>query len=515
MTSAADTAGWLSLLPPVAAIVLAVWSRHVVLSLFVGLWFGVTMLEEWNPFAGLYSLVVDFAWVQVTDPWNVSVLVLMLCIGGFVELVVRSGAAEAFAVSLCRLVTNRVRAHGAVWFSGIVVFFSDSANPLILGPLFRPLFDRLKLSREKLAYLIDSTASPICILIPITSWVAYVLSLLAREYADLPVTEAPMQTYLRSIPFQFYALASLILVPVIGLLRLEYGPMRHADARAAAALLPQVNEAATSARPADPEPQAQTGTAGSGAIALVTVAVVILVTLLWTGGFPDVGILTALAAGKSVPAVTLGFVAGAVVLATLLLKDGLMTPAAVLTNWGRGAAGMREVLLILTLAWSLGACCDALGTGIYVAGVVERVVSPLLVPALVFLVGAIISFATGSAWGCFAIMMPIALPLAFQTGVPVHLVLAAVLSGGIFGDHASPISDTTILSSMGAGCDHVAHVRTQIPYAATAGVAATVGFLLAGLWPSPWTAVPMLAILFAIALTFSWLAAKRQANVFP
>ena len=290
--------------------------------------------------------------------------------------------------------------------------------------------------------------------------------------------------------------------------------MRKAEARAAAAIVPpDVRKTEIPAPPDDSPAPPVAGSAGSGAAALVTVAVVILAALLWTGGFPRAGLLQALAAGKSVPAVTLGFIAGAFVLAGLLLRQRTMTPAAVLSNWSRGAAGMREVLVILILAWSLGACCDALGTGSYVAGVVERVVSPLLVPALVFLVGAIISFATGSAWGCFAIMMPVAMPLAIQTGVPVHLVLAAVLSGGIFGDHASPISDTTILSSIGAGCHHVEHVRTQLPYAATAGVAATVGFLLAGMWPGAWTVVPMLVTLFALALTCNWLAAKRQAEV--
>ncbi len=507
MSAAADSAGWLSLLPPLAAIVLAVWSRHVVLSLFAGLWLGASMLSGWNPLAGLYSLVADFAWVQVTDPWNLTVLGLMLCIGGFVELVVRSGSAQAFAVSLCRLVTNRARAHGAVWFSGVVVFFSDSANPLILGPLFAPLFDKLRISREKLAYLIDSTASPICILIPVTSWVAYVVSLLAREYADLPIDETPMQTYLHSIPFQFYPLASLLLVPLIGLLGLDYGPMRKAEANAV--LRPPENEQNEHSQPSAARPAATPaqGTAGSGAAALATVGAVIVVTLLWTGGFPAIGLAAALAAGKSVTAVTFGFVAGALVLATLLCRQRTMTVGAVATSWLRGAAGMRDVLVILTLAWSLGACCDALGTGLYVAGVVERVVSPLLVPALVFLVSAVVSFATGSAWGCFAIMMPIAVPLAIQTGLPLHVVLAAVLSGGVFGDHASPISDTTILASMGAGCDHVAHVRTQLPYAATAAAAATAGFLLAAVRPGAWTLLPVLAVLF----TAAWLLAKRSS----
>ncbi len=229
-------------------------------------------------------------------------------------------------------------------------------------------------------------------------------------------------------------------------------------------------------------------------------AVVILSVLLRSGGFPAVGFLAALSAGNSVVAVTLGFVGGAVVLAAVLLARRAMRLREVASSWVRGAASMGEVLVILTLAWSLGACCDALGTGAYVAGVVERAVSPLLVPALVFLVGAVISFATGSAWGCYAIMMPIAIPLAVQTGAPLPVVLAAVLSGGIFGDHGSPISDTTILSSMGAGCEHVEHVRTQLPYAATAGLAALAGFLLAGIWATPWVLVPVLALLAAMAL---------------
>ncbi len=500
----AAAAGWTSLLPPIAAIVLAVWTRHVVLSLFVGLLLGVTMLAGWNPLIGLYSLLVDYAWVQVTEPWNVSVIVLMLFIGGFVELIVRSGGAAAFASALCRLVTNRRRAQGAVWGSGIVVFFSDSANPLILGPLFAPLFDRLRLSREKLAYLIDSTASAVCILIPITSWAAYVLSLVAREVADMPDAQTPMAAYLASIPFQFYAIACVVLVPMIGMLGIEYGPMRKAELRAL--------ESAPDREAEDPAMTIQDGAAVSGTVALLTVAVVILGTLLVTGGFPDEGLLAALAAGKSVFAVTVGFGAGAAVLAGMLLQSRSMRVPEITRNWGRGAFNMREVLVILTLAWSLGACCDALGTGEYVAGVVERGIAPFLVPALVFLGSAVISFATGSAWGCYAIMMPIALPLAAQTGLPMPVILAAVLSGGIFGDHSSPISDTTILSSMGSGCEHVAHVRTQAPYALTAATAATVGFLLAGLWPQLWTLGAALSVLVLLALLFGRLSAARAGR---
>lgn len=499
MPEAAASVGWISLLPPLLAIALAVWTRHVVASLFFGLWLGVTMLHAWNPLRALTALVADFAFVQATDPWNLWVLVLMLCIGGFVRLIVRSGEAAAFAERLSRAVTTRVRAQLAVWLTGIAVFFSDSANPLILGPLYAPLFDRLKLSREKLAYLIDSTASPICILVPITSWAAYVLSLVGREVADLPVDATPMAAYLGSIPFQFYPLASLALVPLIGRFGLDFGPMAKAEARSER----EADRPGAPAAPAPgpgPSPAASAAAGVGGVAALVVAAGIMLAVLLWSGGFPAAGFLAALSAGNSVSAVTWGFVGGAIVLAAVLLARGAMPLREVASSWVRGAVGMGEVLAILILAWSLGACCDALGTGAFVAGVVERAVSPLLVPALVFLVGAVISFATGSAWGCYAILMPIAVPLAVQTGAPLPVVLAAVLSGGIFGDHGSPISDTTILSSMGAGCEHVEHVRTQLPYAATAGVAALVGFLLAGTWATPWVLVPVLALLAALAL---------------
>jgi Na+/H+ antiporter NhaC len=499
MPTAADAAGWMSLLPPLLAIVLSVWTRRVIPSLFFGLWLGVSMLHEWNPVAGLGALVEDFLFVQLTLPWNVNVILLMLCIGGFVQVIVRSGVAEAFAASMARLVTNRARAHGAVWGSGLAIFFSDSANPLILGPLFAPLFDRLRISREKLAYLIDSTASPICVLVPITSWAAYVLSLLAGGYADLSIDRQPIMDYLHSIPFQFYAIGSLLLVPLIGLLGLDFGPMRMAERRSAGKAPP------SSGKPQQPDvalPSRLPG-AGSGVLALSVVALVIGLMLLWTGGFPNKGVLDALAAGHSVRAVTVGFFAGALVLAASLLCQGLLSIGAIAKTWGAGALGMRGVLAILALAWSLGACCDELGTGLYVAGVVQRSVSPLLVPALVFLAGAVISFATGSAWGCYAILMPIALPLAVQSGVPIHLVLAAVLSGGLFGDHASPISDTTIMSSMGAGCAHVDHVRTQLPYAATAALASLAGFVMAAAWSSAWILVLVIGLMFALTLLFN------------
>ena len=495
---AADAVGWTSLLPPLLAIVLSVWTRRVILSLFFGLLLGVSMLHAWNPIVGLRAMAEDFLFVQITKPWNVGVIVLMLCIGGFVHVIVRSGVAEAFAASLARLVTNRARAHGAVWGSGLVIFFSDSANPLILGPLFAPLFDRLRISREKLAYLIDSTASPICLLVPITSWAAYVISLLAGEYADLSIDQPPMLAYLNSIPFQFYAIASLLLVPLIGLSGVDFGPMRVAERREA----DKAARAPGKSRVSATETTARVPDARSGVLALSVVALVIAIMLLWTGGFPDKGVLDALTAGRSVLAVTVGFVAGALVLAASLVRQRVLPLGTILKNWGVGALGMRNVLAILALAWSLGACCDELGTGVYVAGAVERSVSPILVPALVFLAGALISFATGSAWGCYAILMPIALPLAVQSGLPIHLVLAAVLSGGLFGDHASPISDTTIMSSIGAGCPHVEHVRTQLPYAATAAVASLAGFVLATVWTSAWVLLPVIGIMLAVVLFF-------------
>ncbi len=496
---AADTVGWTSLLPPLLAIVLSVWTRRVILSLFFGLLLGVSMLHGWNPLVGLRAMVQDFLFVELTSPWNASVILLMLCIGGFVQVIVRSGVAEAFAASLARLVTNRRRAHGAVWGSGLVIFFSDSANPLILGPLFAPLFDRLRISREKLAYLIDSTASPICLLVPITSWAAYVISLLAGEYANLSIDQPPMLAYLNSIPFQFYAIASLLLVPLIGLSGVDFGPMYAAERREAdkAGLAPAKPPASATETPV------QVADARSGVLALSVVALVIGIMLLWTGGFPEKGALDALTAGRSVLAVTVGFVAGALVLAASLVSQRVLTPGTIIKNWGVGALGMRNVLAILALAWSLGACCDELGTGVYVAGAVQGSVSPILVPALVFLASAVISFATGSAWGCYAILMPIALPLAVQGGLPIHLVLAAVLSGGLFGDHASPISDTTIMSSIGAGCSHVEHVRTQLPYAMTAAAASLAGFVLAALWSSVWVLLPVIGIMLAVVLPFS------------
>ena len=497
----AEIGGWLSLLPPLLAIAMAVWTRRVLPSLFAGLWLGASMLHGWNPLTGLRALIEDFAVVQAFDPWHAAVLLLMVCIGGFVRIIVRSGAAEAFAAVLSRLVTNRAGAHGAVWFSGISIFFSDSANPLILGPIFAPLFDRLRISREKLAYLIDSTASPICILVPITSWAAYVVSLVADEFADLGLEGSPMAVYLHSIPFQFYAWTSLLLVPVIGFLGRDYGPMRTAEHSCQ-----ESTETSTESNVEAPP----FSRARSGMLALGTVSLVIVGVLLVTGGFPARSLVDALMAGQSVPAVTYGFLAGALVLGGLLVVERAMGPRQLLKHWLSGALSMSPVLLILTLAWSLGAVCDALGTGIYVAGVVERTVSPLLVPALVFLVGALISFATGSAWGCYAILIPIALPIAVQTGVPMHLVLGAALSGGVFGDHASPISDTTILSSMGAGCSHVEHVRTQLPYAATAGLAALAGFLLAAVWTSAWILIPVVALLPGLALFFQRRAQGRS-----
>jgi Na+/H+ antiporter NhaC len=513
----AENYGVLSLLPPLLAIVLAAKTRNVIIALFSGVLLGATMLQSWNPALGFVSSVSDYVLVQAGDDWNASVLILMIAVGGFVGLLERSGGALAFAGAMKELVTSRTRAYVVVWCSAFALFFSDSANPLIRGPLFAPVFDKLRISREKLAYLIDATASSVCVLVPITSWGAFVLTLIAAEMEGLGLADEPMAVLLRALPFQLYAITALVLVLLVGVLHLDFGPMKAAEIRVKTTgeVLPKGAKLLRADNPAMDSAMAANGRVRDMVLPVATLFGVLATMLLWRGGWPNEPFLEAIASGNSVvPAVCLAFLSAGLVSGLLLLTRGTPVDTCV-DGWLKGASGMMPVLLVLVLAWSLSAVCKQLGTAAYVAGALGGVASPVVIPALVFLVGGVVSFATGSAWGCFAILLPIALPLAHAAGAPLHITVGAVLSGGLFGDHCSPISDTTILASLGSSCDHVQHVYTQLPYALAAASASVVGYLIAGATGS-YVALGLSVALVLIAslaiVVTRWMASRQGSS---
>ena len=485
-----DHRGFLSIVPVLLAIVAAVSTRKVIPSLFVGVYAGVLIIVGGNPILATTSTMKDFLLTQLTDSYNAGVLVLLVFIGGFVGLMERSGGAAAFARRTARFIDTAGKAQVASWLGGTAIFFSDLGTPLIVGPIFEPLFDRLKVSREKLAWVLDSTASPVAVLIPITGWAVYVMGLLRKEYEALGLAETDWEAYIGSIPFAFFPILTVALVPLVALLGLDLGPMARAERRTRTG-----ERYWPGSRPLRRSLESD-ATADTTSL-LVVPLVVLFITLF--GILAPLGFPFAQVPGADFrAALSTGYLFGALSLMGLMIYHGVGSFERTFAMYTDGIQRIMTVAVILVLAWALGAVGRELGTAAYVVELTSDNVSPWLVPGLIFLVGAVMSFATGSSWGAFAIMLPIVIPMAVSMGVPMHASIGAVLSGGLFGDHASPISDTTILSSTGAGCDHVDHVRTQLPYALLAAGISLTAHLVAGATGSAWALALALILLPAV-----------------
>jgi Na+/H+ antiporter NhaC len=465
----------LSLLPPLLAIGLAIWTRQVYLSLAAGIWLGWTILSGWNPFAGT-AASIDAIVDTVVDPGNARVLLFTFAIGALIALVEANGGVRGFVewVERRRWVTDGRRAQMLAWTIGVVIFIESNITVLVAGSICRPLFDRFRVSREKLAYLIDSTSAPVCILIPFNAWGAYILSLLA----GLGVENA-VPVLVASIPLNLYAIAALLLSGVSAVRGLDIGPMEAAQERTQRGELHWEHTVAI----ADPEQMAPPPKDGIplrpvNMVLPIASMVLMMPVAMFVTGDGD------LMAGSGSVSVLWAVLAGIAVASVLSLMQNLLDLEELGTVGVRGAGGLTGMALVLLLALTLGAVTQELGTGDYVAGIVGGRVPLFLLVPLVFLVAAGIAFSTGSSWGTFAIMLPIAVPIGTALGLPVTAFVAASLSGGVFGDHCSPISDTTIVSSLASASDHIEHVRTQLPYALTAGAVAAVGFSLVGVWLS-------------------------------
>lgn len=497
--------GILSVIPPLLAIVLAVVTKNVILSLYLAVFVGSLILTGGNPIAAFIKVIRDYLFVQMTSAGNAQTLVAQGIIGGFVTLMEASGAAIAFAAVATKIINSRRRAQVGTWLGGLVIFFSDSGSPLINGAVFRPITDGLRVSREKLSYILDSTASPVCVLVPIIGWGVYAMSLIAKAYEQLGIKESEWTAFIGAVPFQFYSILAVVMVAIIAFTGWDFGPMARAEQRAQRTGK-VIRDGATPIR-TEFEAKVPEGARLSvwlGIVPLVVLLGVIFAVLI-ANGFPY----------KVVPgamirtAIATGFMVASIVLGAMGINAKVFSFKDAFDTFIKGIQGMTYILIILLLAWSLGSITGELKTAAFLIEISKGILSPGILPALIFLAGAVTSFATGTSWGTFAILMPIAIPMAHTMGAPLHVTIAAVLSGGVFGDHCSPISDTTILSSMGASCDHIDHVTTQLPYAVTAAVAALVAYLIAGVAPSYWVLGLALVILLLIIYVIRKLSARQ------
>ncbi|MDG1437612.1 MAG: Na+/H+ antiporter NhaC family protein, partial [Emcibacteraceae bacterium] len=461
--------GILSILPPALSIVLAVLTRNIMLSLTAGAFSGAMILANFNPFFAIAELVEKYIFIQITSGSNAQIIVIMFAIGGFIHLLEKSGGASAFSSVVAKFVSSPARAQLAAWCAGVSVFFTDSGNALIVGPLFRPIFKRLNICREKLAYIIDTTASPVSILVPFISWGIYIMNLIENTYDDVGIEAEPYQVLLSVWPYQFYAFLALLSIPMFLSTGKDYGLMARAQANFNKELkttdLSEVDVSSLSVE--DSKSTLSTVLLPLGVL-FVTMAVYMGYFVV-TEGVQSIhmrgGILTA-------------YIFASIACAYLMKKQRKYAYEQSFQEYVKGMQNLVFLCLIMVLAWSLSSICKDLRTGYYLAAIIGDSISPSFIPPIVFMLGATMSFATGSSYGTFAILLIIVIPVAYTLNAPLELTIAAVLSGGLFGDHTSPISDTTVLASMGADCPHIDHVTTQFSYAIIPGGMTLLTFLI-------------------------------------
>ncbi len=439
--------GWPSVLPPLLAIGLAIWSRQVVLSLFAGIWLAYTLLASINPLTGmadsLNAVVAVFA-----DAGDARVLIFTLLIGSLIATIEHSGGVRGFVWFLesRRYVHTGKRAQFLAWATGIVIFIESNITLLVAGSVSRPLFDRYRVSREKLAYLIDATSAPVCVMIPLNAWGAVIIGLVAGTGI-----ENALATFIAAVPYNLYAIFAIVLAAVVIATGLDIGPMKKAEARTQGGQLlwptatPLIDTSEEQLRE-DEKPE-DIPSAWFMMLPIVTMIVTMPVGLYVTGAGD-------LLSGSGSTAILWSVSAAIAVAWLMLLVTRRSNVSDLMRVFMKGAGDLLPIAVILLLALALGDAAKLLGTGPYVAGIAGATVPPVLLAPLVFLVSAFIAFSVGSSWGTFAIMIPIAISIATGLDLSVPLFLGAAMSGAIFGDHASPISDTTVVASMAAASAH-------------------------------------------------------------
>ena len=497
VTGTLRLARWTSLLPPVVAIILALMFRRVIVALFAAVWLGACLHHGVGPIGGLGHTLGGYVWDNLTDPFHYLIFAFTFSLVGMIGIVTRMGGTHALVDVIARRARTARSTRVATALMGLAVFFDDYANTVVVGTTMRALTDRMRISREKLAYLVDSTAAPIAGIAVISTWIGFEVGLFQGVSNYLGLGKSGYTLFFEVLPYRFYCLFTIVFVFASAGLNRDYGPMLRAERRASRTgeVLRKDATAASSSSIQDVEPAE--GAPLRWYNAAVPVGTVIFLVF---AGMVLLGARSSLFAQRSFSVLSYtdvfdAFVAvgesdydgplvmalasaiGSLVAMCMALAQRILTVGDVLRSWLSGARMMILANAVLLMAWSIQSVCDDVGTSFYLTAALHGAVSAAWLPLLVFLLAAVVAFATGTSWGTMGILVPTVGPMAAVAGEPFILVLClgAVLDGAIFGDHCSPLSDTTVLSSIASSCDHLDHVRTQIPYALTTMLLAGFG----------------------------------------
>ncbi len=499
--------GFLSLMPPLIAIALAIIARRALIALFAGIWLGAVFVYGWNPWTALMRVFDTHLPGQLADSGHAAIILFTLALGGMVGVIGRSGGSQALVNIMSKRARTRRSGMLTAWISGMVVFFDDYANCLLVGNTVRPFTDERRISREKLSFIVDSTAAPVATIAVVSTWIGYQLGLL--DEAGVPLRGNAYDTFLSMLPYSFYAIFCMAFVGMIAWSQRDFGPMLTAERRAieTGALVrpggqPLMDKSIEMLGPS-PDTPLRWQNALFPIIAVIAVVVVGLYISGSASSPDDAGLREIIGNADSYAVLLWASFLGSLVALVMCVGTRAASVGDAMDAWISGVKSMVMAVLILVLAWGIGDICKTyLQTGPWLLSQVSP--SAHWLPVITFVVSAVIALATGSSFSTMAIVIPIAAPMIWEvtgegSGIDIetawaarHATLAAVLSGAVFGDHCSPISDTTIMSSMASAADHIDHVRTQMPYAGLiAGVAGLFGFVPAGFGISPLISLPI------------------------
>ncbi len=502
-------AGILSILPPIIAIGLALATKEVISSLVIGILSGASIYAF--QVGGNLGTVLDSTFFAMTNRFDVHLIIFLGILGALVYVISLAGGSRAYGQWATSKIKNRTGAQLATLGLGVLIFIDDYFNCLTVGTVMKPVTDKHNISRAKLAYIIDATAAPVCIIAPISSWAGSVVSYMSDTGMN------GMVAFTQAIPYNLYAVLTLVMVVVLSVTNLEFGPMAKFEQNARNGdLFSNPEAAAADVSIAEQDNISKKGRVYDLVLPLVVLVVSCIVAMLYVGGYGAEGVSMFQAFGDTSATVALAYGSLVAVIFTFLLfiPRKLLKFSAFMEGVGKGVATMVPAFIILTLAWSMSTICrDMLGTGIYVSDMVKQFnMSPAFIPAIIFIIAAFLSFSMGTSWGTFGILIPIVIAVCTELGAQDLMVisLSAVLAGSVFGDHCSPISDTTILASTGAGCNHIDHVATQIPYSLLVAGCSFIGFLVAGFTSNVFLTLGVsLALLFTALIVISRITKKR------
>ena len=514
---------WMSILPPLLAILMALVFREVYSALFFGLLVGTTIIYYFQGtffvsaiFQGLFAIVDTYLIKSLSNSGHLSIIIFSMLIGGMVNLITVNGGMKGVVQKLSKYANSPKSGQIITWFLGILIFFDDYANTLVVGNTMRPVTDRLRISREKLAYIVDSTAAPVASLALITTWIGVELSYIQDGIDKIGLSESAYSVFINSLDTRFYLIFTLIFILIIVFKNRDFGPMLKAEQNARKNGLSTDSKRLSSQ---NNEIKVSNKIKARWYNAVIPVLVIIfgtIISLIYTGrkvAGPEADLMEIIAAADSYKALLWSSILGALSAIILSVSQKILKLRIAVESLVNGFRTMLPAIIILVLAWSLALITEELHTSDFIAYCLSYIdISPFLLPAITFIFSALIAFSTGSSWGTMAILYPMILPAGWALSIEYGLdhdqsiaifynIVSSILAGSVFGDHCSPISDTTILSSLASSCNHIEHVRTQLPYALTVGfVSVFIGTIPSAYGVSSWIVFPIGIIVMYIII---------------